>query len=233
MREQHPAVARHGAHQVVELALDRGEIREDVRVVELQIVHHQGARVVVDELGAFVEEGAVILVRFDDKEGGRAETGGNREVARHAANKETGLQLGVLQHPGQHAGGGGLAVGAGYGKHPAILQHVLQQPLGAGDVGQIAVQHIFNTGVAAAHGVADHHQIRRRIELGGVIAFGQFDALLLELGTHGGIDIGIRTGHPVTKLFCQHRQTTHKGAADPENVNMHTASFRSKGKCAF
>ncbi|MNF76592.1 hypothetical protein D3C84_587090 [compost metagenome] len=68
--EQYPAIARHGAHQVVELTLDGGEIREDVRVVELQVVHHQGARVVVDELGALVEEGAVILVRLDDEEGG-------------------------------------------------------------------------------------------------------------------------------------------------------------------
>ncbi len=128
---------------------------------------------------------------------------------------------------------GGLAVGTGDGQYPAILQHVLQQPLGAGDVGQIAVQHILHTGVATAHGIADYHQIRRWIELGGVIAFGQFDALLLELSTHGGIDVGIRTGHPVTKLFCQHRQTTHEGAADPEDVNVHTAAFSSKGKCAF
>lgn len=60
---------------MVELALDGGEIREDVRVIELQVVHHQGARVVVDELGAFVEEGAVILVRLDDEEGGGTETG--------------------------------------------------------------------------------------------------------------------------------------------------------------
>ncbi|MNW05709.1 hypothetical protein D3C71_2019960 [compost metagenome] len=54
----------------MELALDGGEIREYVRVVELQVVHHQSARMVVDELGALVEEGAVILVRLDDEEGG-------------------------------------------------------------------------------------------------------------------------------------------------------------------
>ncbi|MNO97135.1 hypothetical protein D3C76_888320 [compost metagenome] len=227
--EQYPAIARHGAHQVVELTLDGGEIREDVRVVELQVVHHQGARVVVDELGALVEEGAVILVRFDDEEGGSAQTSGNREVARHATDEEAGLQLGVLQHPGQHAGGGGLAMGARNGQHPAILQHMLQQPLGAGDVGQIAIQHILHARVATAHGVADHHQVRRRIELGRVITLGQLYALLLELGAHGGIDVGIRAGDSIAQLFCQHRQTTHEGAADPENVNVHTAAFSSKG----
>ena len=120
-------------------------------------------------------------------------------------------------------------MGARHGQHPAILQHMLQQPLRTGDIGQIAIQHILHTGIATAHGVADHHQIRSRIELGGIITLGQLYALLLELGTHGGIDVGIRAGHPIAKLFCQHRQTTHEGAADPENVNMHTAAFSSKG----
>ncbi|MNJ17836.1 hypothetical protein D3C77_121230 [compost metagenome] len=120
-------------------------------------------------------------------------------------------------------------MGARHGQHPAILQHVLQQPLGAGDVGQIAIQHILHARVATAHGVADHHQIRRRIELGRVIALGQLDTLLLELGAHGGIDVGIRAGDSIAQLFCQHRQTTHEGAADPENVNVHTAAFSSKG----
>ena len=231
--EQHPAVARHGTHQVMELALDGGEIRENIRVVELQVVHHQGTRVVVNELGALVEEGAIILVRLDDEEGGGAEASRNREVAGHTTDEETGLEFGIFQHPGQHAGGGGLAMGARDGQYPAILQHVFQQPLGARDIGQVAIQHILHTRVATAHGIADHHQIRRRIELGRIIALGQLDALLLELGAHGGIDVGIGAGDSITQLFCQHRQTTHKGAADPENVNMHTASFRSKGKCAF
>ena len=44
-----------------------------------------------------------------------------------------------------------------------------------------------------------------------------------------GIDVGVGAGHPIAKLFCQHRQTTHEGAADPENVNVHTAAFSSKG----
>jgi hypothetical protein len=61
--------AGHGAHQVVELALDHREVVEDVRVVELQVVEHQGARAVVDELGALVEEGGVVLVRLHHEEG--------------------------------------------------------------------------------------------------------------------------------------------------------------------
>ncbi len=59
--------ARHGAHQIVELGFDGGEIGEDVGVVELQVVEHGGTRAVMHELGAFVEKGGVVFVGFDDK----------------------------------------------------------------------------------------------------------------------------------------------------------------------
>ncbi len=100
---------------------------------------------------------------------------------------------------------------------------MFQQPLGTRDIRKVAIEHILHAGIAPAHGIADHHQIRRRIELGRVITLGQFYALLFELGTHGGIDVGIRAGHPITQLLGQHRHPPHEGATDPEDVNMHTA----------
>ena len=60
--------ARHGAHQVVELALDRGEVGIDVGVVEFEVVEDRGARPVVHELGALVEERGVVLVGLDHEE---------------------------------------------------------------------------------------------------------------------------------------------------------------------
>jgi hypothetical protein len=61
---------RHGAHQVVELALDRGQVVKDVGVVELQVVQHGGARAVMHELAALVEEGGVVFVGFDHERRG-------------------------------------------------------------------------------------------------------------------------------------------------------------------
>ncbi|MNO98461.1 hypothetical protein D3C76_902080 [compost metagenome] len=115
-------------------------------------------------------------------------------------------------------------MGARHGQHPAIFEDMLEQPLWARDIRQVAIQHIFHAGVATAHGVADHHQIRRRIELGRIIALGQLYALLLELGAHGGIDVGIGARDSITQLLGQHGDAAHEGAADTEDVNMHTAS---------
>ncbi|MNS80825.1 hypothetical protein D3C72_1145220 [compost metagenome] len=54
-----------GPHQVVELPLDRRQIREDVSVIELKVIEDRCARTVVDEFRALVEEGAVVLVGLD------------------------------------------------------------------------------------------------------------------------------------------------------------------------
>ncbi|MNG98293.1 hypothetical protein D3C79_574300 [compost metagenome] len=127
----------------------------------------------------------------------------------------------MFQHPGQHAAGRGLAVGTGNGQHPAALQHVVGQPLRAGNIGQALVQHVFHRRVATRHGVADDHQVWRRVQLGRVIALGQLDALGFELGAHRGIDVGVRAGDAVAKFLGQHRQRAHESAANTENVNMH------------
>ena len=53
---------------MMELRLDRGEVGKDVGVVELEVVEHRGARPVVHELRALVEERRVVLVGLDHEE---------------------------------------------------------------------------------------------------------------------------------------------------------------------
>ena len=62
------AIAAERAHQMMKLGLDRSQIRKDVRVIELEVVQNRGARMVVDELRALVEERRVVLVGFDHEE---------------------------------------------------------------------------------------------------------------------------------------------------------------------
>ncbi len=175
----------------------------------------------MDELAALVEEGAVVFVRLDHEERRAAQPRGDAEVLRHTTDQKARAHAGVLQHPGQHAAGGGLAVGARRGQYPAALQYMVGQPLRAADIGQAFVQHVFHRRVATRQRVADHHQIRRRIELARLIALRQLDALGFQLGTHGRIDIGIGAGDAMPQLLGENGQRTHEGAADAENVNMH------------
>ena len=63
--DHEPPVARHRPQQQVKLPLDRADVGIDVRVVVLEVVQYRGARPVVHELGALVEERRVVLVRLD------------------------------------------------------------------------------------------------------------------------------------------------------------------------
>ena len=65
--DDHTARAGHGANQVVELALDRGQIVKNVGVVKLEVVEDGSARAVMHEFAALVEEGCVVFVGFDHK----------------------------------------------------------------------------------------------------------------------------------------------------------------------
>jgi hypothetical protein len=72
---------------------------------------------VVEELGALVEEGGVVLVAFEDEGAGGAELEAGAEVFGYATDEEGWVKrwvfaTGDLVDPGEHAGGGGFAVGA-------------------------------------------------------------------------------------------------------------------------
>ena len=215
------SVARHRAHEVMELGLDCGEVGEDVRVVELQIVQDRGARPVVNELRALVEERRVVLVRLDGEERRVGEPRRDAEVHRHAADEEAGIELRVLEDPRRHGTGRRLAVRARDCKHPFATQHVLREPLRTRHVGQSQFEDALHERVAARHHVADDEQVGRERDLSRVPALRERDALRLQLGTHRGIDVRVATGHAVARLLGDHRDTAHEGAADAEDVDVH------------
>ncbi|MNP16779.1 hypothetical protein D3C76_1091870 [compost metagenome] len=100
-----------------------------------------------------------------------------------------------FQDPGGHTGGGGLAMGARHGQHPAIAQHIVVQPLRAGNVRDPLFQYRFNARITPRHGVTDDHQIRRRIQLSRIVTLDQVDPFLLQQRAHRRIDISVRAGH--------------------------------------
>ncbi len=124
----------------------------------------------MNKLGAFIKERAVIFIGFNHKEWAFAKARGDVEVARHAADDKARLVAAGFEDPGGHAGRGGFAVGARHRHDPAVAQHEIVQPLRAGHIRNALFQHRFDARIAAGHGVADHHQIRARLKLRGVIA---------------------------------------------------------------
>ncbi len=216
------AARRHGAHQVVELALDRRQVVEDVGVVELEVVEDRGARPVVDELAALVEEGGVVFVGLDhERRGGVAAARRDAEVERHAADQEARALAGRLEDPGEHRRGAGLAVGAGDGEHVAAGEHVVGEPLRAAGVGRVGVEDGLEQRIAAGDRVADDEQVGRELQLRRVVAFDQLDAEGRELIAHRRIDVGVAAGDAVAGFAGERGQPAHEGAADAENVQVH------------
>ena len=74
--------------------------------------------------------------------------------------------------------------------------------------------------IATAHGIAYHHAIRRGLKVLRMITLHQLDTRGLQLGAHGWIDIRVGPGNTVPELPGQQGDTTHKGAADAENMNV-------------
>ena len=176
-------VRRDRAHQVMELRLDRGQVREDVGVVVLEVVEDQRARPVVHELRALVEERGVVLVGLDHEEAAVGMARRHAEIQRHAADQEAGREPGVVEDPREHRRRARLAVRAGDREHEPVREHVIAQPLGSGRVREAAVEHRLDQRIAARDDVADDEQIgvrRHAFELRRIVAFGQRDARALQ-----------------------------------------------------
>ncbi len=218
-------IARQGSHQMMELRLDRRQISEDIRMIELKIVQYRRSRTIVDEFRALIAERGIVLVSFDDKERRIAVFAGQTrryaEVHRHATDQEARTQARVFEDPGQHRGCGRLPVRPGDSKHPAPVQHIVSQPLRTGNIGQPTIQNLLKQRIAARDGVADHVTIRTQRQLFDTVAFDQIDSRRFELRAHRGIDTGIAPGDAVPAGPRELRNAAHEGAADAENVNMH------------
>ena len=205
---------------MVKLSFNRGQIGEDVGVVEFQIVEYHGARMVMHELGTFVEERGVVFVRLDDEKRRLGNTRRDVEILWHAADQKAGVQPRVFQYPGQHRRGGGLAVRARYAQHPAVAQQRFREPLRAGDIRQIAAHDLFHQRIAARDHITYYINIRVEFELFHAETGDQLDALCLKLRTHRRIDIGVATGDVVTRLLGDRRDAAHESAADAEDVDV-------------
>ena len=158
-----------------------------------------------------------------------AQAGRHTKVERHTTYQKARREARGFQNPCEHGGGGGFAVGACNGQHVATLQHVFRQPLGPTGVGCTRFKNGFHQGKfglargqpAAADHVANHVQIGLELHLLDAKAFNQLNAQSFQLIAHGRINTGIATRDTVSCFSCQGGQTSHEGAANSQNMNVH------------
>ena len=225
----HQPFARNGAHQVVELGLNRRQIRENVGVVVFQIVQNRGARAIVDKFAALVKKRGVVFVRLNHEKRRAVlrQAGGHAEILRHPANQEARAQSGIFQHPRQHGSRGGFAVRTGHAQHPVWLQHVFRQPLRAGSVRQVSVQNRFHHVHAALGNIANHIHIGRIVlQLRRIETFVHVHAHFGQLRAHRRIHFGIAARYLEARFFRQTCQAAHKRAANADNVDVLHGVFR-------
>jgi len=178
-----PAARRHGAHQVMELALDRREGSSKMSAWSYsRLFSNRGARPVVHELAALVEERGVVFVGLDH-ERADAQSVRTRRSSAHAADEEARLQnrrvrgstpasrsswsCRVCRPP--RARGGPAARG----------QRAIE---GRWVYGAPGVEDRFHQRVAARHDVADDVEVGFDRELLGTEAFDQLDAERAQAG---------------------------------------------------
>jgi len=226
----HQAVGRHRVHEAAELEHDGVEVGVDVGVVVLDAGDHQDRRTVVEKLGRLVEIGGVVLVPLDDEVGAAAQGGAPPEVQRDPADEERGVESQLRQRPGGHGRGGGLAVGPGDHHRRLAGQEQQLDHLGHGQVRQPGGQRVLELRIAAGDGVAHHHQVGRRIQVGRRVAGAHRDPLGRQKVAHGRIDVRIGTRHRVAGRPEQRRQRRHRRPADAQQVDpLHRPAHDHRG----
>ena len=130
-RINHRACAGHGAHAVMELFLNSCQILEDIRMVKLQIIDHQGIGKVMHELGALIKESTIVLIGLHHKIITVCKPRRQPKILGHTANQKARSQACCIEDFRQHTAGCSFAVSARDRQNMLVTQYIFAQPLGS------------------------------------------------------------------------------------------------------
>ncbi len=175
---------------------------------------------VVEELGAAVEVGGVVLVALDDEALARAGVEAAPQVQRHAADEIARIGAAGGIDPGRQRGGGRLAVGAGGHQRLAAGEEEARQGLRHGDLVEAALARRGGDRVVARHRVAHHHQVGRRVQVGRVVAHQRLDPGFGQQIAHRRVERRVTATHPMAQVLEQAGERGHAGAADGDEEDV-------------
>jgi hypothetical protein len=207
-------------HCLAEGGDDRVEVGVDVGVVELDVVHEERVRVVVEELRALVEERRVVLVAFDHEIGAGSELEVLIEVQRDAADDHARIAAGRLEEPRHQRGRRRLAVRAGDDDRVLPADEEVVDRLGHGGVRQVELQGRGRLGVRARRDVADDHEVGpKRLQVLLRIALQHGDAEALQVIGHRRIDVLVGAADFVAALLEHAGQRGHRRPGDSDQID--------------
>jgi len=141
------------------------------------------------------------------------------EIIGDAPDKKARITAGALEDPGDQSRRGGLAVGAGDYYRAVTADAKFAQGVGKRHVGDAAVEDLLDLDIAAGNDIADHNQIRRRIQMSRIKSGKNLNLLLREEIAHRRIDAAVRTADLVPLVFQQRGQGGHGCAANGEKID--------------
>ena len=102
--ENNFSMGRDRAHQMMELALNRFQIRENIGVIVFKVVQNDRAGTIVHKLATLIEErGRCHIHRLRSRSIPIRSNGPSvRNSEEHRRSETTGIQSAVFQNPGQH-----------------------------------------------------------------------------------------------------------------------------------
>jgi hypothetical protein len=209
----------HRLDELAELVPHLIQVPVDVCVIELHRGDHQSLGVVVEKLGSLVEERRVVFVPLHHEVGAGAVAEASVEVGGDAPDQHGGVAAGFEEECGDDAAGGGLSVGSGHHHRVLPLDRVLVECVRKGEVGQSGFDGRLRLRIVDAHGVADHHQIRRSLQqVLGTEALRHRNSPGFEGRAHGRIHVGIRAGDFETPALQEPGEGPHAGSGDGDEV---------------
>src|SRR6266403_4105922 len=218
------SATRNEVHHTAKLELNRGKIRIDVRVVELER-HDDGlVRVVVQKFRGLVKECGIVFVALEDEFIAAAQAEAQAEVFGNTADKEIRAPPGVRQNPREHGGCRGLSVCSRYDERIVSGEEIFFKRLRKRTIGDFAVQHAFDFRITARQRIAEDDDIRRRIEIGFGEPIGPTNPKSLEQRRSGGIDTSVRAGDAMAALGQHPRERRHGRASDSGKMKMQRTS---------
>jgi len=217
---RHDGARPHPLEQGAKRALHVIEVAVDVGVIEFDRVQQQRIGIVVEELGALVEEGRVVLVALGDEPRPGPEPEVVREVPAGTAYHETRVAAGLVQHPRQQRARGRLAVRSDDDGATTVAHEEPHERFGHRAVRNPGREHRLDLGIAARHRVADDHEIGSRLEILGAIALAIRNAEIGEERAHRRVDGLIGARHVVSDGAQHAGERRHSDPRDGDQMNV-------------